>query len=430
MYLIGYNSISFPWFMPKDFPRDSLKKVDRDKLCKFIDEFNPEMRFGFGERVAFVLVKLLFPPLAKQMHSYLRRKKFRALQVALYRSFTPRFWSDNGDNKSLRLGCSMNDYRLAYIDFIDYGRNKENWLGLKLPMPVLLAGSGTFNTPYNLDFIDDTFAKSLVLIKFEYFAEKMPIFLENFNSQLAKLSFYKLETQVMRDLRNVVSWLEKANRAMFNHFNIKVVLYIIENQYTEVEGGIFKQKRRSFPLESIFFDCFPAMYSSLLSYVKAKLISNKSELRLALVFKRYTKKKQIKTQLRVNMMLENDAKLAYKIAVEKQESVLFDDTDQDNEEERVTFAHTGGKTLLRNDTMDNLVQESSNHKDGQGKIKAVKLVDKTKRAFSISIESSKAFELAIRKPRRKWKHYITRIRSFAYGVFLLLMKHHGKPPAR
>ena len=130
------------------------------------------------------------------------------------------------------------------------------------------------------------------------------------------------------------------------------------------------------------------------------------------------------------MMLENNAKLAYKIAVEKQESVLFDDTDQDNEEERVTFAHTGGKNLLRNDTVDDLTQVSSNHQDGSGKIKAVKLVDKTKRAFSISIESSKAFELAIRKPRRKWKHYITRIRAYLYGVFLLLMKHHGKPPAR
>lgn len=123
----------------------------------------------------------------------------------------------------------MNDHRLAYIDFIDYGRTKQNWLGLKLPMPVLLAGSGTFNTPYNLDFVNDTYAKSIVLIEFEYFSEKMPIFLENFNSQLAQLSFYKLEQHVMRDLRNVVAWLEKANRAMFNHFGMKAVLYIIEN---------------------------------------------------------------------------------------------------------------------------------------------------------------------------------------------------------
>jgi|TARA_B110000285_G_C14901717_1_gene503597 hypothetical protein len=94
---------------------------------------------------------------------------------------------------------------------------------------------------------------------------------------------------VLRDLGNVVAWLEKANRAMFNHFNIKCVLYIIENQYTEVEGGVFKQKRRSFPLETIFFEAFPEMYRTLLSYLKAKLISNKSEIRLCLVFKRFSK---------------------------------------------------------------------------------------------------------------------------------------------
>lgn len=70
------------------------------------------------------------------------------------------------------------------------------------------------------------------------------------------------------------------------------------------------------------------------------------------------------------------------------------------------------------------------HLDSSNKIKAIKLVDKTKRAFSISIESSKAFELAIRKPRRKLKHKITNFRSWLYGIYLLLIKYHGKPPAR
>ena len=49
-------------------------------------------------------------------------------------------------------------------------------------------------------------------------------------------------------------------------------------------------------------------------------------------------------------------------------------------------------------------------------------MDKTRRAFSISIESSKAFELAIRKPRKKCKHNITRIKGFFYGLYLILMK--------
>lgn len=60
--------------------------------------------------------------------------------------------------------------------------------------------------------------------------------------------------------------------------------------------------------------------------------------------------------------------------------------------------------------------------------KQVKLVDKARRAFSISIDSSKAFELAIRKPRKKLKHKFTSFRSYVYSVYLLLMKHHATPP--
>jgi hypothetical protein len=107
-----------------------------------------------------------------------------------------------------------------------------------------------------------------VLIDFEYFKDKLPVFLENFNSQLSKLSFYKLEIQTIRDLSKTVRWIEQANSAMFNHFGIKCVFYIIENQYSATGANDFKQKRRSFPLESIFFDAFPEMYKALLHYLK------------------------------------------------------------------------------------------------------------------------------------------------------------------
>lgn len=59
-------------------------------------------------------------------------------------------------------------------------------------MPLLIAGSGTFSNPYLLDFKDDAYVKSLVLIHFDYFKERLPLFLENFNSVLNKLSFYKM----------------------------------------------------------------------------------------------------------------------------------------------------------------------------------------------------------------------------------------------
>lgn len=32
MYLIGENSISYPWYMTKDFPIDALQDVPKDRL--------------------------------------------------------------------------------------------------------------------------------------------------------------------------------------------------------------------------------------------------------------------------------------------------------------------------------------------------------------------------------------------------------------
>ena len=95
----------------------------------------------------------------------------------------------------------------------------------------------------------------------------------------------------MRDLQKTVRWLEKANSCMFHHSGVKAVLYITENQYTEIDTGVFKQKRRSFPLETVFFDGFPEMFYTLLRYVRDKLISGKSEIRLCIVFKKHTKLK-------------------------------------------------------------------------------------------------------------------------------------------
>lgn len=139
----------------------------------------------------------------------------------------------------------------------------------------------------------------------------------------------KTDAQVISDLARTVNWLERVNKSMFNHFNVKVVLYIIENRYSEVESRIYKQKRRSFPLESAFFNAFPDMYKNMIEYLKFKLINNKSEVKLALSFKFYDKVSAAKKRLRIDKMLKENKneRWAYNSAIQKQESVLFDDTD-------------------------------------------------------------------------------------------------------
>ena len=76
----------------------------------------------------------------------------------------------------------------------------------------------------------------------------------------------------------------------------------------------------------------------------------------------------------------------------------------------------------------NISLHSDSTSSGRKSKKPVKLVEKNHRAFSISIESSKAFELSIRKPRRKCKHILTRLKAQFYSIYLMLVKQQGSSP--
>jgi len=60
----------------------------------------------------------------------------------------------------------------------------------------------------------------------------------------------------------------------------------------------------------------------------------------------------------------------------------------------------------------------------------VKIIDKSKRAYSFSLDSTKAFELSLQKPRNECKHKCTRFRATLYAMWILFFKHHGKPPGK
>ena len=89
------------------------------------------------------------------------------------------------------------------------------------------------------------------------------------------------------------------NKTLFNPLDTKVSLYLFENSYQAVEGGTFKQRRRSFPLESVVFEAFPDMFTDLIRFVKTKLMGRKSEIRLGLVFRPYNEEKRRKLLARI-----------------------------------------------------------------------------------------------------------------------------------
>lgn len=65
-----------------------------------------------------------------------------------------------------------------------------------------------------------------------------------------------------------------------------------------------------------------------------------------------------------------------------------------------------------------------------GESQEVQIIDKSKRAFDISFDSTKAFELALQKSRVGCKYSCIRFRAMWYSLWLTMLKHHGRPPGR
>ena len=87
------------------------------------------------------------------------------------------FW-DERSSRTLRVSSSTTDNQLAYIDFLNYEKSKSEYVGPQLPLTLLLAGSGTFNSPFYLNFEDDALAKSIVYFHKATLKSKLPLFFE------------------------------------------------------------------------------------------------------------------------------------------------------------------------------------------------------------------------------------------------------------
>jgi hypothetical protein len=218
------------------------------------------------QKDTYVGSRLLFPPLANLFHRCFRKKHFNSLKFQIYNSFDRSFWDERGQ-KTIRVSTSTTDNQLAYIDFLDFMKTKSDYIGPQIPLTLLLAGSGTFNSPYYLNFEDDALAKSVVYFHPQTLKNKLPLFFENLNTLLSKLSFYKFTRATMRDLSEVIEWVEMGNKTLFNPLDVKATLYLFENQYSAAEGKTFVQRRRNFPLESIVFESFPDLFKNMIKFV-------------------------------------------------------------------------------------------------------------------------------------------------------------------
>ena len=77
------------------------------------------------QSLSYYIVRLLFPYWAEALHRSYRRKHFRVAATKLYESFDVTDWEDI-TGRTVRLSTDQ-DSRLAYIDFLDYRKNKVNF---------------------------------------------------------------------------------------------------------------------------------------------------------------------------------------------------------------------------------------------------------------------------------------------------------------
>lgn len=113
-------------------------------------------------------------------------------------------------------------------------------------------------------------------------------------------------------------------------------------------------------------------------------------------------------------------------------NLIFGD---DHEDEQVLRNSPSNAKKDKLDVSGKLISESSMEESsifihGAGVSKQVKIIDKSKRAFEISNESTKALEISLAKPRNSCVFKMQKIQGMLYALWILLFKHHGLPPKK
>jgi len=414
--------MSFSWCLPSDVPQHVLESKDLEKFEHIVQNQQREAQIQWGacQKFTYILMRILYPPVSLFYHYFVRRNNFKQLKTIFSNNFDDEFWDDNKDNKSMRISTSKEDFTLAYIDFLDFSKNQEVNQGPRFPLTVLISGSGTFNNPYYFNFEGDSLLKSLVLINKNYLQNKLPMYFENLNSYLKRLTFYNFTGMILKDLNALLEWIDYGNKYIFNPLNYKVVLYLFENSYRVQEGENQQRKRRSFPIDSLLFNSFPGTFKAMINFVKYKQIKKTSEIKFGLIFTKMDEKQRQKQQEKI-WRLEKKKKeesQAINFSVQHQRShSLFSDYYLDEEEQQKFNEYE------RAPSSGNQLETLDDENVRRGTVRG-----RQRRAFSISVESTRTLELALSKPRNSCKYRWSKMRQFVLALNNLLLKQISKPP--
>jgi hypothetical protein len=79
MYLIGENSINYPWYVPKDFPSRALDPANKDKLIRFVKSRQNILDWTGLQKDTYILTRIACPPISNLVHRCFRKRHFNGL---------------------------------------------------------------------------------------------------------------------------------------------------------------------------------------------------------------------------------------------------------------------------------------------------------------------------------------------------------------
>ncbi|ETV94805.1 hypothetical protein H310_11479 [Aphanomyces invadans] len=160
IYLSGNNTQENPLRLHADVPRGLDLVLDKDKFKNLAEHVNSILAFSTGGSMLFNLTKMLCYPLASDVMFYRRHKKFNALKrwMSKYNHECMLGARSRSMANALKLGYCA-DYSLAYIELLYVENNPSSCIprppGIvgkpHLPLVLLFAGLGTYESPLYLD---------------------------------------------------------------------------------------------------------------------------------------------------------------------------------------------------------------------------------------------------------------------------------------
>eukprot|EP00347_Sterkiella_histriomuscorum_P013330 403365131 len=237
MYMVGCNSSSQPWEMPLLPPVELTHRIIMDKYETFVNKINQSDRFSKLEIFLYYLSAIVYPPLNPYILKRQRRKHYTSFKKAfINEADNLDFWNNLDDRLNIELRfTSSDDYTMAYIDFIDVKKSKEQYEGPLIPMTYLLSGEGSFSSPFMIH-AQDPLVKSV-----SYFTNDPKIwemFISNLNSKLLTVQTACFSFLLRWQLLSVIKYINNHSKNLFEYYGIKVNLWLLEIKTVENSKSI------------------------------------------------------------------------------------------------------------------------------------------------------------------------------------------------